>query len=157
MGRHGKDKPRLRGDRSTRARVQNNAVTTKKRIGGVTGKGFLPGRSGNPGSRPRLRPISERYSRVADLELPTRWRKRLGLWQGATWADAGVLGLFQAMAKGNPAAAKEIREAIEGKSTQRVELPAEGGGPIKLSLEATTQRIREIYGLAPRSESSSVQ
>jgi hypothetical protein len=27
--------------------------TTKKQPGGVTGKGFLPGRSGNPGGRPR--------------------------------------------------------------------------------------------------------
>ena len=32
--------------------VENNEKTTKK-LGGITGKGFMPGQSGNPGGRPR--------------------------------------------------------------------------------------------------------
>lgn len=32
--------------------VENNKKTTKK-LGGCTGKGFMPGKSGNPGGRPK--------------------------------------------------------------------------------------------------------
>jgi hypothetical protein len=32
---------------------ENNGGTTRTRRGGVTGRGFLPGQSGNPGGRPR--------------------------------------------------------------------------------------------------------
>jgi len=32
--------------------VENNEKATK-RLGGITGKGFMPGKSGNPGGRPR--------------------------------------------------------------------------------------------------------
>ena len=31
--------------------VENNTETTK--LGGITGKGFMPGQSGNPGGRPK--------------------------------------------------------------------------------------------------------
>lgn len=35
-------------------RVENNDKATTRRLrGGVTGKGFEPGRSGNPGGRPK--------------------------------------------------------------------------------------------------------
>lgn len=32
--------------------VENNEISTKK-LGGITGKGFMPGVSGNPGGRPK--------------------------------------------------------------------------------------------------------
>ena len=37
--------------------VENNEIATKK-LGGVTGKGFMPGISGNPGGRPKS-PLKE--------------------------------------------------------------------------------------------------
>lgn len=37
--------------------VESNEITTKK-LGGVTGKGFMPGKSGNPGGRPKS-PLKE--------------------------------------------------------------------------------------------------
>ena len=33
--------------------VANNTESTKKKLGGITGKGFMPGKSGNPSGRPR--------------------------------------------------------------------------------------------------------
>lgn len=33
--------------------VENNGKTTANGLGGVTGRGFLPGHSGNPGGRPK--------------------------------------------------------------------------------------------------------
>jgi Family of unknown function (DUF5681) len=35
---------------------------------------FKPGASGNPGGRPKKRPISERYEELAELELPEKER-----------------------------------------------------------------------------------
>lgn len=32
---------------------ENVETTTKKQLGGITGKGFVPGRSGNPAGRPK--------------------------------------------------------------------------------------------------------
>ena len=39
----------IRCENTSVSRIQNNAGTT----GGVTGRGFMPGRSGNPGGRPK--------------------------------------------------------------------------------------------------------
>ena len=50
--------------------VENNNSTTEKLLGGVTGKGFMPGQSGNPGGRPKKRVISDLYEEMlADPEF----------------------------------------------------------------------------------------
>jgi hypothetical protein len=85
-------------------------------------KPFQPGKSGNPGGRPRKRPISERYAEVAEAELPKAWRKELGLRRGATYGDAVAMGQVRAAIRGRTDAAREVREAIEGKATQRIEI-----------------------------------
>jgi hypothetical protein len=110
---------------------------------------FKPGQSGNPGGRPKKRPITERYALVADLPLPDAIRRQLKLEPGATWGDAAALGTFRSAVKGNWGASREIREALEGKSTQRVELTGESGGPVatKLDLGSTIAAIREFYGI----------
>jgi hypothetical protein len=82
---------------------------------------FKPGQSGNPGGRPRKRPISERYEELAELELPKKDRIKHGLPEGATYGDALAMVMFKLALEGNPNAAREIREAIEGKIRQRQE------------------------------------
>jgi hypothetical protein len=85
-------------------------------------KPFQPGKSGNPGGRPRKRPISERYAEKIETELPEAWRKELGLRRGATYGDAVAEGQVQAAIRGETGAAREIREAIEGRATRRIEI-----------------------------------
>jgi hypothetical protein len=98
---------------------------------------FKPGQSGNPSGRPKRRPISDAYEAVADLPLPEDLRAKLKLPKGAKYRDAVALRQFQmAIIKGNSPAAKEIREAIEGKATQRVELVGgEDAPPIGITYE----------------------
>lgn len=48
------------------------------------------------------------------------------LWRGATYGDALALGQVQAGIKGRTEAAREIREATEGKASQRVHV----SGPV---------------------------
>jgi hypothetical protein len=83
---------------------------------------FKPGQSGNPGGRPKKLPISERYEELAELELPKKDRIKQGLPEGATYGDALAMVMFKAALEGNPHAAREIREAIEGKTGQRPEV-----------------------------------
>lgn len=50
--------------------VENNEIATKK-LGGVTGKGFMPGVSGNPGGRPKntmKEYLSRKFQAMSDME-----------------------------------------------------------------------------------------
>jgi hypothetical protein len=78
-------------------------------------KPWKPGQSGNPGGRPKKRPITERYAQFAEAPVEEKTRKALKLPKGATLADAAVKRAYQEAVDGNLDALKEIREAIEGK------------------------------------------
>lgn len=79
---------------------------------------WKPGESGNPSGRPKKRPISDRYNSIAETPLSEKRRLELGLWKGATYADALATRLFDAAIDGNFRAAREIRQAIEGHSSE---------------------------------------
>jgi Family of unknown function (DUF5681) len=108
---------------------------------------WKPGESGNPGGRPRKRPISQRYEEIVEVPLSERERKRLGLWQGATWGDAIALSQARAAVNGRTDAAREIREAIEGKATQRVEMAGKEETPANVSIvpDSRTRVIDCLY------------
>jgi hypothetical protein len=72
----------------------------------------MPGKSGNPGGRPKKRPISDRYADLAERPLPDDLRLMMKLEKGATYGDALALSQFRGAIKGKPKAAREIREAI---------------------------------------------
>jgi hypothetical protein len=80
---------------------------------------WKPGESGNPSGRPKKRPISDSYAEFAQRPLPEKLRRELGLQEGVTFAEAQTMSLFTAAAKGSVTAAREIREAIEGKANER--------------------------------------
>jgi hypothetical protein len=82
---------------------------------------WKPGESGDPAGRPKKRPISDRYNFLVEMRLPKKLRLELGLWKGATYADALAMRQIDAAIAGNCQAAREVREAIEGKSNQRLE------------------------------------
>jgi hypothetical protein len=82
---------------------------------------FKTGQSGNPGGRPKRRPIFDRYAAMAELSLPEEERIKYGLPGGASYGHALVARTFKDALEGNPYAAREIHEAIEGKTGQRQE------------------------------------
>jgi hypothetical protein len=107
--------------------------------------------SPNPGGRPRRRPISDRYAAIAELPLEENIRLAMKLPEGATYGDAVALSQMRAAIKGKTDAAREVREAMEGKATQRVEL----AGPDsledeirKMSLEEIDQKLEELLSNA---------
>ena len=88
------------------------------------------GVSGNPAGGPKRRPFSDRYAIMAEQPLPDDLRRKLHLDKGATWGDAVSYRLFVAAFKGQPTAARELREAVEGRAAQRIELTGAGGKPL---------------------------
>jgi hypothetical protein len=77
---------------------------------------WQPGQTGNPGGRPQKKPITDRYLRIVETELPDEIRTALSLPRGATFGDAIALAQARQAIKGETAAAKQMREAIEGRS-----------------------------------------
>jgi Family of unknown function (DUF5681) len=101
---------------------------------------FQPGVSGNPGGRPKKRPISDRYMELVELEVPEEYRIKQGLPVGATFGDAIAMATVKTALAGNPATMREIREAIEGKTGQRPESPdvQDRGFEIRVTYEPST-------------------
>lgn len=103
----------------------------------------------SPG-RPRKRPQSEANDDLLRMEIPESMLRQLNtvmqngravqmqiLKAGATWADAIAYGLAKKAVMGDATAAKELRESVEGKSVQRVELtsPEDKGFEVKVTFE----------------------
>jgi len=78
-----------------------------------------PGENRNPSCAPNKLPISGLYAEFARKTLPDELRLELHLAEGANYGNALARGLFDAAIKGSIPAAREIREAIEGKANQR--------------------------------------
>ena len=98
---------------------------------------WKPGQSGNPSGRPKKKPITDAYERLAKKRLPKRFRDKL-IAEGfsvplkATFADAVAFAQYGKALTGESANAREIREAQEGKAMQNVELAGSGGGPLRI-------------------------
>lgn len=97
---------------------------------------FKPGNPGGPG-RPRKRPQSEAYDDLLRRKLPPEFAavlRQFGLPKDATWADAFAAALAREALKGNVIAVKEMREATEGKATQRIELLSHEDKTVEISV-----------------------
>lgn len=92
-------------------------------------KPFKPGQSGNPGGRPKKRPITDEYFALTNKAIPEKLRKKLQkkwgieLEKGITFAQMNALRRsLDALEQGGHTSSKEIREAIEGKAPERLEI-----------------------------------
>src|ERR1700677_586006 len=101
---------------------------------------WKPGQSGNPSGRPKKRPLSSAYIEFAERRLPERLRRSLGLPEGATYTDALAEALFRSALNGNVPAARELREATEGRADVR---PKEPAGDVEI-------QFRVLYEQTPR-------
>jgi hypothetical protein len=89
-----------------------------KMLGGITGKGFMPGVSGNPSGRPKKR-VTESYEGIYDQDAPEKLLEALRVdgFTGKTFGEALAFQHFIGAAKsGDTAAVKEITDRLEGKA-----------------------------------------
>jgi len=126
--------------------------TGKHRMGG---KGRIenlrppwkPGESGNLGGRPKRRPISARYAAFAEIPLPEKRCRELGLAPGSTYGDGVTKALYETAMDGRPGAAREIREGIEGRTAERPEVSANGIATFHVVYDqAPTKRRVDAHG-----------
>jgi Family of unknown function (DUF5681) len=107
--------------------VENNENSTEKLPGGITGKGFIPGQSGNPGGRPKKKPVTEIYEELlADPEVRHAIKEAI---RGRLMSTRMVGSLE----------AKEMADRVEGKVSQ----PLEGEFNLNVSLADRMQKARD--------------
>lgn len=92
-------------------------------------KPWKPGQSGNPSGRPKTKPITDEYFRLADQPIPEKLRKKLAkkwdvaIRDGATYSEVNaIMRYLNAFEPGGHTSSKEIRESIEGKAPERIEI-----------------------------------
>lgn len=96
-------------------------------LGGITGKGFMPGQSGNPSGRPKKRLIDEILAELLEAN-------------GSVGAAKLASVLIQKAEEGDVRAAQLIAERTQGKPNQKVELTGANGGPIDAKIEIVLVR-----------------
>lgn len=88
---------------------------------------FKPGHKPPPGSGGQKRPVSKAYAELMKTKAPPdiiAAMSRFGCKANATWADVLACALAREGLKGSVFATKELREGIEGRAPQRIELLA---------------------------------
>lgn len=92
-------------------------------------KPFKPGDewTGNTAGRPKKRPITDEYHALSNLVIPEELRKKIPAKarppKGVTFAQATSLNMWLlSWLRDGHRAAKELREAMEGKAPQRIEM-----------------------------------
>lgn len=114
-------------------RVENNQASTPA-LGGVTGKGFLPGQSGNPGGRPKRRPITDAVLRELDKAVRG----------GGTNAEKAAAHLVKLMFHRDPRVALEASKLVlayvEGMPSQS----------ITIDIQQRAKRLAEQSGADPQ-------
>src|SRR5271166_462027 len=80
---------------------------------------WVKGVSGNPGGRPKTKPLTSEIERLLEQKAPKG--------KGRTWAAVIAEGLVKRAAKGDVRAIAEIANRVEGKPFQSVLVDVEPG------------------------------
>jgi hypothetical protein len=105
--------------------------------------------------RSKKRPISDRYAELLELPVPEKERRKHGLPEGATYGDALAVATFNRALEGQPDAIREIRESIEGKSSQRKE--PKDDGEIRVSIVHIGRGVNPVDGSFDGSASGEIE
>jgi Family of unknown function (DUF5681) len=145
MGRDGKGRSRLRGDRSSR----NRRITGAKRLAEI-GKDtrFPPGKSGNPNGRPPTKLLRNIAREIAEEIDP---KKR------AIKGRILVEALYKKAAKGHLGHFQEFARLLEEDFGTDLRISGPGAGPIDLDVAARMKefahKVRNIYGVSDPDDS----
>jgi hypothetical protein len=122
-------------------------VDSTKKLGGITGKGFLPGQSGNAGGRPKKSPLTEAYREI--LQQPY-----LDDPHGRTYAELIAEAVINEALNGNLQAVREIADRTEGRPRAAIEIsrPIDSSSVETLTSAELEEFIRQ--GIAERRESA---
>ena len=113
--------------------MKNNVEkTTEKQLGGITGKGFMPGESGNPNGRPPGSGISITTEIKKKLEEVPEGQK-------ATYLQLFINRILkQAIQDGDQQMIKQVWNYVDGMPSQKTDITS-GGKPIPILNNALLQ------------------
>ncbi len=98
------------------AEAQNSPKNSLPRPGQAgAGRPWKPGQSGNPGGRPKKKPLTEAYGRILKRRVPAEVVRKLGLKGHPTYAEMIALSLAREAVKGKVQAAAELADRVEGR------------------------------------------
>jgi len=80
---------------SLNSNVNNNEEITPKKLGGCTGKGFMPGQSGNPSGRPKKKHLTEAFEEMLEEKLQDPDNRRI--FKEAMWLKTIGKGVVSVM------------------------------------------------------------
>lgn len=97
---------------------------------GMAEKMWKPGQSGNPGGRPKRKPLTDAYAALLDKPIPSDMARQLKLDESTTYAQVIAMSLVREAVKGKVNAAAEVADRVEGKIAQPISGPDGGAIPI---------------------------
>lgn len=110
---------------------------------------WKPGESGNPSGRPKRVYISEIYADLLVTPLPEEIRRKLKRSEGITFAEALALSVLENAVSGSLAAVREVREATEGKTSERSK---EISGPVRFRHVYEQLESKNVPGVTSKTE-----
>ena len=116
---------------------RTTGIQRERRAGGVTGKGFQPGVSGNPNGRPRTAKFSEAARRLAE---------EIGH-NGKTGAEQLAEHCLKCALKGSARHAEMFLNYAEGRPRQAVELSGPTAGAIRFQNMTDEELDERLRGL----------
>ena len=87
---------------------------------------WKPGESGNPGGRPRRKPLSDAYSALLGQTVPPEIARQLRISEASTYAEVVAMALLKEAVKGKVNAAAELADRVEGRVMERVQVDHRG-------------------------------
>jgi hypothetical protein len=111
--------------------VDSNEETTAKKLGGVTGKGFLPGQSGNPSGRPKKTLITDVLEEMLAEKLADPAERQA--FKDAHWKKMMSNTVVSSMTL------EKVLDRTEGKVSQ----PVQVSGELTVSLSDEIRKARQ--------------
>ena len=118
--------------------VGNNEESTGKMLGGITGKGFMPGKSGNPSGRPKKNRITEAFEEMLEEKMADPDARQA--FKEAHWKKLLSNTVVSSMTL------EKILDRTEGKVSQ----------PVAISGELSVSLSEEIRKARQRAESGDI-
>jgi len=116
---------------------ENVETTTKKQLGGITGKGFVPGRSGNPAGRPK--------GSFSLVEMIKKKLQEIPEGKDKTYAEYFVEQIMKkSVIEGDTSMMKDMINRVDGMPRQNIGLDGGAEGlPINILNNVLSNDINE--------------
>ena len=87
---------------------------------------WKPGESGNPGGRPKRKPLTDAYAAILAQPVPAEVARKLNVDSSTTYAEIIAMALVREAVKGNVQAASQLADRVEGRAMERMQLDVRG-------------------------------